>query len=145
MQQRTLGKTGFHVSALTLGGGGSARCGVSRGDRWVFPLRHGCHPCLVRSRAVAIDYSITLVILMRMKTAISLPDPLFLSAERLAKRLKVSRSALYANAVAAYVVQHQKKSVTERLYEVYGEGEEDSTLDPIVAGLQWHSLAKDEG
>jgi hypothetical protein len=79
-----------------------------------------------------------------MKTAISLPDPLFRSAERLAKRLKISRSALYADAVAAYVVQHQNKSVTERLNEVYGEGGEDSTLDAVVAGLQWHSLSKDE-
>jgi predicted transcriptional regulator len=81
---------------------------------------------------------------MRMKTAISLPDPLFRSAEQLAKRLKVSRSALYATAVADYVAQHQRNSVTARLNEVYGEGGEDSTLDPVVAGLQWHSLPKDE-
>ena len=91
-----------------------------------------------------LDYSITSVILASMKTAISLPDPLFRSAERLAKRLKVSRSALYATAIADYVAHHQRKSVTERLNEVYGEGGEDSTLDPVVAGLQWHSLPKDE-
>ena len=66
-----------------------------------------------------------------MKTAISLPDPLFRSAERLAKRLKVSRSALYATAIADYVAHHQRKSVTEQLNEVYGEGGEDSTLDPV--------------
>ena len=71
---------------------------------------------------------------MRMKTAISLPDPLFHSAERLAKRLKVSRSALYATAVADYVAQHHRNSVTARLNEVYGEGGEDSTLDPVVGG-----------
>jgi hypothetical protein len=93
---------------------------------------------------LGVDYSITSVILVYMKTAISLPDPLFRSADRLAKHLKVSRSALYATAIADYVAQHQRKSVTERLNEVYGEGGEDSTLDPVVAGLQWHSLPKDE-
>ena len=70
-----------------------------------------------------------------MKTAISLPDPLFRSAERLAKRLKVSRSALYATAIADSRCHHQRKSVTEQLNEVYGEGGEDSTLDPVVAGF----------
>jgi predicted transcriptional regulator len=80
-----------------------------------------------------------------MKTAISVPDPLFRAADRLAKRLKVSRSALYATAIADYVAHHHSKSVTERLNEVYGEEGEDSTLDPVVAGLQWHSLPQDEG
>lgn len=78
--------------------------------------------------------------LRRMKTVISLPDPLFRSAERLAKRLKVSRSALSATAVAADVGQHDRQRVTARLNEVYREGGEDSTLDPVVAALQWHSL-----
>jgi len=94
--------------------------------------------------SIPVDRSITLVVLIRMKTAISLPDPLFRSADRLAKRLKVSRSALYANAIADYVAHHQSKSVTERLKEVYGKGGADSALDPVVAGLQWHSLPKDE-
>ena len=35
-----------------------------------------------------------------MKTAISLPDPLFKSADALARRLGVSRSELFANAMA---------------------------------------------
>jgi predicted transcriptional regulator len=43
------------------------------------------------------------VILAEMKTAISVPDDLFDRAERLAQRLGRSRSALYAEAVAAYV------------------------------------------
>jgi predicted transcriptional regulator len=38
-----------------------------------------------------------------VKTAISVPDDLFDRAERLAQRLGRSRSALYAEAIAAYV------------------------------------------
>lgn len=38
-----------------------------------------------------------------VKTAVSLPDELFQRAERLAQRLGRSRSALYADALSAYL------------------------------------------
>jgi metal-responsive CopG/Arc/MetJ family transcriptional regulator len=38
-----------------------------------------------------------------MKTAISIPDQVFKSAEVLASRLGISRSELYAKAIEAYV------------------------------------------
>jgi metal-responsive CopG/Arc/MetJ family transcriptional regulator len=38
-----------------------------------------------------------------MKTAISIPDLLFDEAEKLAQRLGMSRSELYAKALAAYI------------------------------------------
>ncbi len=50
-----------------------------------------------------------------MKTAISLPDSIFRDAERLAKRLKKSRSELYKEAVAEYVARHEPEAVTEAL------------------------------
>jgi predicted transcriptional regulator len=53
-----------------------------------------------------------------MKTAISLPDAVFRDAERLAKRLKKSRSNLYAEAVAEYVARHEPEAVTEALNQV---------------------------
>ena len=56
-----------------------------------------------------------------MKTAISLPDDLFESADVLAKRLGVSRSALYATAVAEFLAKHQDAKVTERLDQVYAQ------------------------
>lgn len=55
-----------------------------------------------------------------MKTAISIPDTVFRSAESLAHRLGVSRSALYAQAVAEYVAKHRDAKVTERLNAIYG-------------------------
>ncbi|MBN1608131.1 MAG: hypothetical protein JW940_15975 [Polyangiaceae bacterium] len=48
-----------------------------------------------------------------MKTAVSVPDEVFTRAERLAKRLKVSRSELYSRAVREYVARHAPDEVTE--------------------------------
>lgn len=53
-----------------------------------------------------------------MKTAISLPDAVFRDAERLAKRLKKSRSRLYMEAVAEYVARHDPEAVTVALDQV---------------------------
>ena len=49
-----------------------------------------------------------------MKVALSIPDELFDSAETLGKRLGVSRSRLYATALADYVARHQSRKVTAR-------------------------------
>jgi metal-responsive CopG/Arc/MetJ family transcriptional regulator len=77
-----------------------------------------------------------------MKTAISLPYDLFRAGDALAKRLKVSRSELYARALAEYVVKHSADQLTQRLNAVYAT--EDSALDPRLARLQTRSLARDE-
>ena len=55
-----------------------------------------------------------------MKTAISLSDRLFGAADALARRLGMSRSQLYATALAEYLAKHQAAKVTERLNVVYG-------------------------
>jgi len=58
-----------------------------------------------------------------MKTAISLPDEVFQDAEKLACRLKVSRSELYARALQDYVRQHAPDAVTEAYNRVCSEVE----------------------
>lgn len=55
-----------------------------------------------------------------MKTAVSLPDDVFADAERLARRLKKSRSRLFSEAVAEYVARHDEDAVTQKLDEVWG-------------------------
>ena len=50
-----------------------------------------------------------------MKTAISIPDAVFAEAERLARRLKKSRSELYSHALREYVARHGPEYVTETL------------------------------
>ena len=41
-----------------------------------------------------------------MKTAISIPDPVFEAADQLAARIGMSRSELYATAVAEFMDRH---------------------------------------
>jgi predicted transcriptional regulator len=50
-----------------------------------------------------------------MKTAVSIPDPVFRAAEQLAKRLKLSRSRLYALALTEFVDRHADDTITRRL------------------------------
>jgi len=83
------------------------------------------------------------VILLTMKTAISLPDDLFHKAERVAARLKVSRSELYARALAAYLREHDGDQVTRAIDRVL-QGQ-PPLLDPVLARAQAVSLGPDEG
>lgn len=77
-----------------------------------------------------------------MKTAVSVPDPIFNEAERLAKRLKKSRSRLYSDAIAEYVARRSGDAVTEamdRVLEAVGE-----QPDPWVLATSRNTLAKVE-
>jgi metal-responsive CopG/Arc/MetJ family transcriptional regulator len=69
-----------------------------------------------------------------MKTAISIPDKTFNSADRLAKKMKMSRSELYARAVEEFVTEHARLNVREKLDQVYAA--ELSTMDPALAHAQ---------
>jgi metal-responsive CopG/Arc/MetJ family transcriptional regulator len=77
-----------------------------------------------------------------MKTAISIPDRVFQSAEQLASKLGVSRSELYSKALAALVDKHRDDLITSRLNEIYGPGRESSSLDAGIASLQHRTLAR---
>ena len=55
-----------------------------------------------------------------MKTAISLPDKLFHDADQFASRAGVSRSELYATALAEYLARRNDVVITARLDAVYG-------------------------
>ena len=93
--------------------------------------------------AFLIDFGITLVILLDMKTAISIPDPVFKAAERLARRLGLSRSELYVRAVTDYLEEHKGQKVTELLDEIY-EGIEDNELDTGFKRAQMKSIDKEK-
>lgn len=47
-----------------------------------------------------------------MQTAVSVPDEVFEQAERLATRLKTSRSELYARALAEFIARHDDDWIT---------------------------------
>jgi metal-responsive CopG/Arc/MetJ family transcriptional regulator len=74
-----------------------------------------------------------------MKVAISLPDPLFDAAERLAEQLKMPRSRLYAQALSAYLGASGGLAVTHKLNAIYAT--EASKLDPHLAAAQQQTLA----
>lgn len=76
-----------------------------------------------------------------MKTAISIPDPLFEAAEQFAKRMGLSRSELYAVALQEYLQTHKREQVTKQLDAVYAD--EDSSLDPFFVQLQAHTLSEE--
>jgi metal-responsive CopG/Arc/MetJ family transcriptional regulator len=76
-----------------------------------------------------------------VKTAVSLPDDLFQSAEAVARRLRVSRSELYAKAIAEYLKQQDDSAITERLNEVYSR--QEAKLDPALHRAQLKALKKE--
>ncbi|MCG6133331.1 MAG: hypothetical protein MET45_01475 [Nostoc sp. LLA-1] len=77
-----------------------------------------------------------------MKTAISLPDPIFEEAEALAKQLGMSRSELYTQALKAYLQRYNREQILSKLNEVYSQ--ESSELDPVVAKMQFISLPHED-
>ena len=75
-----------------------------------------------------------------MKTAVSIPDSIYNSAEKLAHRLGKSRSELYAKALQNYIEQRQDDRVTAKLNEIYDS--EPSQLNPVLTKLQTKSWIK---
>ena len=73
-----------------------------------------------------------------MKTAVSLPDELFLSANDLAQRQGMSRSELFAIALAEYLAKHRDENVTAKLNEVLAD--QPSGLDPALRTAQARSV-----
>lgn len=69
-----------------------------------------------------------------MKVAVSLPDPVFAQAEKLARRLRVTRSHLYAKALEEYLDKRQAAQITQQLNAVYSENTE--RIDPALAAAQ---------
>ncbi len=78
-----------------------------------------------------------------MKTAVSVPDQVFDEAEHLAKRLKISRSELYAKALAEFVSRHTPDTVTDSFNRVCAElqGEPDPAFQraarKVLASSEW--------
>ncbi len=77
-----------------------------------------------------------------MKTAISLSDALFHSADTLARRLGISRSRLFAIAVEEYVAKHRSEKITERLNSVYSS--DPSHVEPPLRRAQKRVVSRAE-
>jgi len=79
-----------------------------------------------------------------MKTAISIPNETFEAAERLAKRIGMSRSELYATAVAEFMTRHRATGVRERLDAAYDIEDEAARLETVMAIIQSESVAQED-
>jgi metal-responsive CopG/Arc/MetJ family transcriptional regulator len=78
-----------------------------------------------------------------VKTAISIPDNLFEAAEKLARRLGISRSELYQRAVTDFLQQQGGDVVREALDRVYAK-KANRELDPLVKAAGEHILSDDD-
>jgi metal-responsive CopG/Arc/MetJ family transcriptional regulator len=76
-----------------------------------------------------------------MKTAISLPEKLFASAEITAKKLGVSRSRLFSVALQEYLENHSPLEITAQLNLVYTK--KNSRIEPEILKGQTASLEKE--
>jgi len=77
-----------------------------------------------------------------MKTAISLPDPLFERAEKLAEDTGRSRSQLYREALTEYLDRHDPQAVTRTLDAALNRIGDQS--DPFVDEAARRVLAASE-
>jgi hypothetical protein len=77
-----------------------------------------------------------------MKTAISVPDPIFEAAEALARRLGMSRSQLYTTAITQFLDSFNDEAVTQALNEVYSDA--PGSVDPILMPMQIQTIGKDD-
>lgn len=77
-----------------------------------------------------------------MKTAVSIPDEVFAAADVLAQEMGVTRSRLYALAVADFLAKNRGADITARLNEVYGR--EGVGLDDRLRAAQARSVRTPE-
>jgi metal-responsive CopG/Arc/MetJ family transcriptional regulator len=77
-----------------------------------------------------------------MKTAISIPDNLFIAADQYAQAHGFSRSNLYAKAIASFLEQHPKNYITDQLNKIYEKN--SSELDSKISAIQFNSINKEE-
>jgi len=71
-----------------------------------------------------------------MKTAISVPDQLFHQAEKLAHRTGKSRSQIYQEALAEYLLRRDPGAVTEAMDQALAEIDQVSETWLSQAGRQ---------
>jgi metal-responsive CopG/Arc/MetJ family transcriptional regulator len=77
-----------------------------------------------------------------MRTAVSIPDDVYSEAEELLRRLKLSRSELYAAALREFLARHSDDTVTAALNRVYDD--HDSAPDPAVSAAAVRVLKQSE-
>jgi len=77
-----------------------------------------------------------------MRASVSIPDPVFRAADRLARMRHISRSRLYRMALERFLKASDDTAITAKLNEIYAD--ESSALSPIMQSLQARSISNDK-
>jgi len=75
-----------------------------------------------------------------MKTAISIPDKVFKSAETIAYKLGLSRSELYTKAIEEYIKDLNNQLITDKLNEIYSNNQNNDDDFKKIIKIQLKSL-----
>jgi len=76
-----------------------------------------------------------------METIVTIPSPIYESAEQLAKQIGISRSEFYALALDTYIEMIRRRDIVLALDEIYAH--EPSAIDPTLVQMQAVSLPKE--
>jgi metal-responsive CopG/Arc/MetJ family transcriptional regulator len=79
-----------------------------------------------------------------MKTAIYISDDIFNLAEKIASRLKISRSEFYSRAIKEYIEDFYGADITQKLNSVYEDHDNDSRIDKEIYKAQLNILENEE-
>ena len=71
-----------------------------------------------------------------MKTAISLPNTLFIKAEQTAQYMGIPRSQLYVKALEEYITRHNGEMITQKLNEVYEKIDQNEFSRDLDVGIK---------
>lgn len=77
-----------------------------------------------------------------MKTAISVPNDVFELSEKLAEKLKISRSAVFAMGVKKLAEEHDEEELIAQINRVCEKV--DTSLDPAVRQYQNRMLRREK-
>jgi hypothetical protein len=77
-----------------------------------------------------------------MKTAVSIDNEVYRSAEEAAGQMRLTRSKLYTLAVAEYIQNHSPGALLKQLNEVYRSA--DSGLDDDIQGAQFDLFSQED-
>jgi hypothetical protein len=77
-----------------------------------------------------------------MKTAISVPDDVFELSEKLAKKLKVSRSQIFAMGVKKLAEEYNEEELIANINKVCEKV--DTSVDPVLFKMAMMSLPREE-
>ena len=71
-----------------------------------------------------------------VKTAISLPEPLFHRAENVAHELQISRSQLVATAIDEFVKRYERRALIEAINRAYEEDPPTPEEKNLLQGIR---------